>query len=128
MVLEGFLSAFLHINLFLTPKKEVLEGHLLYTSQEQLEPHIQKASTTDGDKSSVGVPTVDHSLQVDHEINLEGYGQHLSKNETEAWLMWLSRLVPACKPKGPQFNSQSGHMPGFQAGSPMGGTREVNTH
>ena len=30
-----------------------------------------------------------------------------------AWLVWLSGLMPACKPKGRRFDSQSGHMPGF---------------
>ena len=28
--------------------------------------------------------------------------------------------VPACEPKGHRFNSQSEHMPGLQAGSPVG--------
>ena len=32
--------------------------------------------------------------------------------------------VPACKPKKHQFNSQSGHMLGFRAKSPVGGMRE----
>lgn len=76
-VLEEFLSAFLYINLSLTSKQEVLEGHLLCTFQEQLEPPIRYPQQT-GDESSV-VPTVDHNLEVDHEINLEGYGQHLKK-------------------------------------------------
>ena len=31
-------------------------------------------------------------------------------------------LAPGCGPKGPWFNSQSGHMPGLQAQSPVGGT------
>ena len=34
----------------------------------------------------------------------------------------------ACEPKGRQFNSQSGHMPGLQARSPGGGVREATTH
>ena len=29
--------------------------------------------------------------------------------------------VPACKPKGHRFGSQSGHMPGLQARSPVQG-------
>ena len=33
----------------------------------------------------------------------------------------------ACKPKGHWFNSQSGHMPGLQARSPVGGVREATT-
>ena len=36
--------------------------------------------------------------------------------------------APACKPKGLQFNSQSGHMPGLHARSPIGGTWEAITH
>ena len=33
----------------------------------------------------------------------------------------------ACKPKGRWFNSQSGHMPGLQARSPVGGAWEAAT-
>ena len=36
--------------------------------------------------------------------------------------------VPACEPKGCQFDSQSGHMPGLQARSPAGGAREATNH
>ena len=36
--------------------------------------------------------------------------------------------VPACKPKGRWFDSQSGHMPGLWARSPVGGAREETTH
>ena len=35
--------------------------------------------------------------------------------------------MPVCKPKGHQFNSQSGHMPGLQARSPVGGAWEATT-
>ena len=34
----------------------------------------------------------------------------------------------ACKPKGCQLDSQSGHMPGLQARSPVGGVWEATTH
>ena len=40
-------------------------------------------------------------------------------------VQWVE--VPACKPKGRQFDSQSGHMPGLRATSPVGGTREATT-
>ena len=36
--------------------------------------------------------------------------------------------VLACEPKGSWFDSQSGHMPGLQARSPVRGTREASTH
>ena len=36
--------------------------------------------------------------------------------------------VLACKPKGRQFNSQSGHLPALQAGSLVGGAWEATTH
>ena len=36
--------------------------------------------------------------------------------------------VPACEPKGYRFDSQSGHMPGLWARSPVGGAREATTH
>ena len=36
--------------------------------------------------------------------------------------------APACKPKGRQFDSQSGHMPGWQARSPVRGAGEATTH
>ena len=34
----------------------------------------------------------------------------------------------ACEPKGHQFNSQSGHMPGLQVRCPVGGMWEATTH
>ena len=36
--------------------------------------------------------------------------------------------VPACEPKGCRFNSQSRHMPGFRAMSPVGSPWEATTH
>ena len=36
--------------------------------------------------------------------------------------------VPAYKPKGCRFNSQSGHVPGLLARSPVGDAQEVTTH
>ena len=36
--------------------------------------------------------------------------------------------VLACKPKGCWFNSHSGHMPGLQARSTIGGMQEATTH
>ena len=36
--------------------------------------------------------------------------------------------APDCEPKGPWFDSQSGHMPGLQAGSPVRGTQGTATH
>ena len=36
--------------------------------------------------------------------------------------------VPACEPKGCLFNSQSGHMPGLQPRSPVGGAQEAITY
>ena len=36
--------------------------------------------------------------------------------------------VPACEPKGYQFDSQSGHMPEFQAKFPVGGARKATMH
>ena len=43
---------------------------------------------------------------------------------------WCSSMdwVRACKPKGHQFNSQSGHRPGLRARSPVGCTWEATTH
>ena len=36
--------------------------------------------------------------------------------------------MPACRPKGLQFDSQLGHMPGLQARSPLESMREATTH
>ena len=36
--------------------------------------------------------------------------------------------VLACEPKGRWFDSQSGHMPGLWARSPVGGMQEATTH
>ena len=46
----------------------------------------------------------------------------------QPWLLWLVDWVPACEPKGHQFNSQSGHIPGLQARSPVGGAWEATAH
>ena len=37
------------------------------------------------------------------------------------WLVYLSGLGVGWEPKGCQFNSQSGHMPGFAGQVPSGG-------
>ena len=42
------------------------------------------------------------------------------------WCGLVDRVL-ACKPKGCSFDSQPGHMPGLQAGPPMGGAREATT-
>ena len=42
------------------------------------------------------------------------------KEAKEPWLVWLSGLSEAFEPKGCQFGSQSGHMPGFRARSLVG--------
>ena len=46
------------------------------------------------------------------------------------YLGWRGSVdwVPACEPKGHWFYSQSGHMPGLQARSPVGGMGEATTH
>ena len=36
--------------------------------------------------------------------------------------------APACEPKDCRFSSQSGHMPGLWARSPVGGAQEATTH
>ena len=43
---------------------------------------------------------------------------------------WYSSVdwVPAWEPKGCWFDSQSGHIPGLQTGSPVGGMQEAPTH
>ena len=43
---------------------------------------------------------------------------------------WHSSVdwVRACEPKSCQLDSQSGHMPGLQARSPVGGTGDTTTH
>ena len=52
----------------------------------------------------------------------------MTQKEREPWLVWLSGLSMGCKSKGRQFYLQSGHMPGFQGSSPVGGAREATTH
>ena len=48
------------------------------------------------------------------------------KHSSVAFLYKLPNgLRPACKPEGRQFDSQSGHMPGSWARSPVGGVREA---
>ena len=42
------------------------------------------------------------------------------QNQKQPWLVWLSGLSAACESKGRWFDSQSGHMPGLWARSPVG--------
>ena len=39
---------------------------------------------------------------------------------------WIE--LQACEPKGHCFDSHSGHMPGLQVRSPVGGAQEATTH
>ena len=61
-------------------------------------------------------------------IRLSGLKKERKKeNSSPGWcgsVDWAS----AWEPKGHQFDSQSGHMPGLQARFPVGGDREATTH
>ena len=63
-----------------------------------------------------------------------GFDQAISPSEVDPMKIispgWCGSVDGAwtCEPKGHQFDSQSGHMPGLQARSPGGGTREATTH
>ena len=46
----------------------------------------------------------------------------------QPWLVWLSESSAGCQSMGLQFGSQSGHMPGLQARSPVGDAQEATTH
>ena len=46
----------------------------------------------------------------------------------QPWLVWLSGLSAGLRIKGLQLDSQSGHMPGLWARSPVGGEQEATTH
>ena len=58
----------------------------------------------------------------------------LANEETDSWNNptespgWRGSVdgVLACEPMGHWFGSQSGHMPGMQAKSPVGGTQDVS--
>ena len=54
----------------------------------------------------------------------------LFQSPSNFYLGWRGSVdwVPACEPKGHWFYSQSGHMPGLQARSPVGGMGEATTH
>ena len=41
--------------------------------------------------------------------------------QNSPWLVWLSGLTMGCEQKGCQLDSQSGHMPGLWARSPVRG-------
>ena len=62
-------------------------------------------------------------------ITLPNYLIHwVSKRFLWPWLVYLSGLSAGCEPKGCQFESQLGYMPGLQARSPVGGMQEATTH
>ena len=55
------------------------------------------------------------------------------KREEQNWSIctgWCGSVdwVQACKPKGCQFNSQAGYIPGLQARSPVRGAPEATSH
>ena len=44
------------------------------------------------------------------------------RSTNRPWLVWLSGWIAGLQtPKGRQFNSQSGHMPGLRASTRVGG-------
>ena len=57
----------------------------------------------------------------------ETYRRKKKENNGSGWYGSVD-WVPACKTKGRWFDSQSGHMPGLEARSPVGGTQEATTH
>ena len=48
--------------------------------------------------------------------------QEISSFRILPWLVWLRGLTAGVRKKGRQFDSQSRHMPGLWARSPVGGT------
>ena len=50
------------------------------------------------------------------------------KRKKHPWLVWLSGLNTRLRTKGCQFDSQSRHMSGLQARSPVGGAQGAITH
>ena len=60
-------------------------------------------------------------------IKLKSLSMTKETNISPGWCGSEDR-VPACQPKGRRFNSQSGHMPGLQARSPVGDAQEAATH
>ena len=60
--------------------------------------------------------------------DLETKTKHHQKQETQTALAQWIEQGGACEPKGCWFDSQSGHMPEFQARSPVGGVREATIH
>ena len=60
--------------------------------------------------------------------------QGKKKNHLKDWIKtcpgWCDSVdcVPACEPKGRWFDSQSGHMPGLRARSPVRATYDATTH
>ena len=54
------------------------------------------------------------------DTSLEELEGDINAGELWPWLVWLSGLGVGCKPEGHQYYSQSGHMPGLQARSPVG--------
>ena len=57
-----------------------------------------------------------------HWAVLGNHWQEVEKT-SEPWLVWLSGLNAGLQTKGSRFDSQSGHMPGLQAKSPVGGVQ-----
>ena len=89
-------------------------NHLAWTDQEKTLVILQERYWTCG-------------------IRTEGYKKGDQKTRMSIWKLKMWYLSPgwcvsvdwglACEPKGYQFASQSGHMPGLQTRSPVGGVQ-----
>ena len=77
------------------------------------------------------------NLRVIGEGVLQLHGAQYNSTDTDVFFIRKNKASPgwcgsvdqarACEPKGHQFNSQSGHMPGLWARSPVGDTQEATT-
>ena len=74
-----------------------------------------------------GKKTLEHYREAEMKAWTNEMIQHIKKLIHTGCCSSVNR-APDCELKGHQFNSQSGHRPGLQARSPVGGAWEATTH
>ena len=96
-----------------------------FLGQVNIENHFQRSPLATFGKSSTYLTF--KKIQIKKTLSKEGHQFTSTKFCSPGWggsVDW----VPACKPKGHRFDSQSGHIPGLWARSLVGGAQETTTH
>ena len=98
-------------------KRQNCHIHYLYTKPKRIYKtsiSMDESNRASGHKINIQKPTVPCNVLIRNKYYWP-------------WLVWLSGWAMTCEPKGRWFNSQSEHMPGLWARSPVWGVRGTTT-